>query len=546
MILFYGWFGVVMFYGTEQGKRDFSNLMEGCWTMWQCVTTVNYPDVMMPSYNDSRLTGIFWVSFMVISFFFLMNLILASAVNAYEEVINDRKKTRKAIATENLTEAFELMDRAKTGQISRDTIMALFLVLSQDFPELRKLKGDEAKLLFGFLDKDGSAAISLEEFQDFGKVFLLEFTLESDYVTYVQRHHPKMYASSAYQRLCAMVRSTEFEYVVDFILLLNAVVIGIQSYPELSGQSVEFNPHFSDGYIDTVWELMETVFTCLYLLEALLKIMVNGWKKYSEDMRNMFDFVITVMAVLATAYVYYPNAYSDSRLIRFVVMARVLRLGRILIAIPAFQSIGTIAAEIFPAAIHVFTVLLFLMYGFAALGMILYGGLITRDPSNPLSMAILGNDFSDNDYWANNFNDMMSGMNVLFNLLVINNWTNCEIGFEAVTGGKWVRLYFLAFYIFGVILIDNLVIAFIINAFFQQLATLQTRLGSEVVEGEAIIHGEGAHFDASKITGTDTGITGGYIARIRARHADVEIDEREGLRRLFTQQSSDISSNGNK
>jgi two pore calcium channel protein len=224
------------------------------------------------------------------------------------------------------------------------------------------------------------------------------------------------------------------------------------------------------------------------------------------------------------------------------VVSFALWLGRILMSIPSFQDIGTISAEILPGAVHVFTVLLFLMYGFAALGMILYGGMITRDPTNPLSTAILDNDFSDNDYWANNFNDMMSGMNVLFNLLVINNWTNCEIGFEAVTGGKWVRLYFLGFYIFGVILINNLVIAFIINAFFQQLETLQSRRGEAVVEGEATIHGEIAHFDSSKITGTDTGITGGYIARIRSRHSDVEIDERENLRRLFTQHSSsDVS-----
>lgn len=82
VIVFYGWFGVVLFYDTTQGARDFSNLIEGCWTLWICVTTANYPDVMMPSYNDSRLSAIFFVSFMIITFFFLMNLILASVVNA--------------------------------------------------------------------------------------------------------------------------------------------------------------------------------------------------------------------------------------------------------------------------------------------------------------------------------------------------------------------------------------------------------------------------------------------------------------------------------
>ena len=541
MIVFYGWFGVVMFAATPQGRRDFENLIEGCWTMWQCVTTVNYPDVMMPSYNENRLAGIFWVSFMIISFFFLMNLILASAVNAYEEMINERRSNRSRIAKENLTKAFHTLDTEHTGVISRETIMLLFHILSEDFPEMRTLKGDEAKILFGFLDKDGSSAINLEEFQDFGAVFLLEFTKQSDYETFVEIRFPKLFASHWYQSFCTFVRSAGFEYGVDIILLLNAVVIFLQSYPELAGQDVELDPHYSDGYIDTVWELMESIFTGLYIVEVCIKVMVNGWKRYSESMRNMYDFIITITAAAATAYVYYPNEFSDSRLIRFVVMARVMRLGRIINNLRQFRTIGTIAAEILPAAIHVMTVLLFLMYLFAALGVLLYGGMITRDPANPLSTAILGNDFSDNDYWANNFNDMLSGMNVLFNLLVINNWTNCEIGFEAVTGGKLVRFYFLAFYIFGVILINNLVVAFIINAFFQQLETLESRKETNEIQGEAVIHGERAIFNANQITGTDTGTSGEYIARIRARHKDVEIDEREKLKKLFTQQSSGLS-----
>jgi two pore calcium channel protein len=323
--------------------------------------------------------------------------------------------------------------------------------------------------------------------------------------------------------------------------LLNAVVVGVQSYPELMGENVELDPHYSDGYVDTIWELMETMFTALYMIEVCLKVMVNGWKKYRETPRNMFDFVVTMSALIATGYVYLPNAYSDSRLIRFIVMARILRLGRLLMSVPAFQMIGKISAEILPAAVGVIMLLFFLMYWFAALGMILYGGLITRDPSNPLSYAILNNDFSDNEYWANNFNDMMSGMNVLFNLLVVNNWTNCEIGFEAVTGGKWVRLFFFCFHVLGVILVNNLVIAFIINAFLQQFQFHASNSEEDIVSGEAIIRGERAIFEAAEITGTRTGATGGkYIAQIRAVHADVDIDEREGLRHLFTQTSSEL------
>lgn len=69
-----------------------------------------------------------------------------------------------------------------------------------------------------------------------------------------------------------------------------------------------------------------------------------------------------------------PNDYSDSRLVQFVVMARVFRLGRLLIAFNSFQMFGTISVDIIPAASSVFLVLLFVVHFFASLGMLLYGG----------------------------------------------------------------------------------------------------------------------------------------------------------------------------
>ena len=136
---------------------------------------------------------------------------------------------------------------------------------------------------------------------------------------------------------------------------------------------------------------------------------------------------------------------------------------------------------------------------------------------------------------------MFSGMNVLFNLLVINNWTECEIGFEYVTGAKWVRFFFFTFHLLGVIVVSNVVTSFIINAYFQQLKTLEKRIGwEEVVEGEARIKAEKGIFDATTVTGTRTGADSIYIAELNPRHVDIEVDERAALRDLFTRASSDI------
>lgn len=55
------------------------------------------------------------------------------------------------------------------GRIDRETVMALFLILNDDFPEVRTIPADDAKLLFAILDQDGSSLIREEEFMNFGK-----------------------------------------------------------------------------------------------------------------------------------------------------------------------------------------------------------------------------------------------------------------------------------------------------------------------------------------------------------------------------------------
>ena len=136
-ITFYAWVGVVMFYNSEEGEQHFPNLIDGMWTLWTSVTTVNYPDVMMPAYNKNRLATLYFVFFMVITFFFMMNVVLASVVNAYDNELDRRKDSQNLLTFTNLSKAFALLDPKKTGTIDRETVMALFYILNEDFPEFR-------------------------------------------------------------------------------------------------------------------------------------------------------------------------------------------------------------------------------------------------------------------------------------------------------------------------------------------------------------------------------------------------------------------------
>ena len=98
-----------MFVDTNEGDQLFPSLVEGLWTLWICVTTANYPDVMMPGYNDNRWVAIYFVSFMVITFFFLMNIILAAVVNEYDSNVDERRTRQAEYARTCLQKAYRLL-----------------------------------------------------------------------------------------------------------------------------------------------------------------------------------------------------------------------------------------------------------------------------------------------------------------------------------------------------------------------------------------------------------------------------------------------------
>ncbi|KAL7540597.1 hypothetical protein ACHAWF_006726 [Thalassiosira exigua] len=476
IIIFYAWFGVVIFYQTQEGMTAFPNLLEGMWTLWTCVTTANYPDVMMPSYNEDRGVVLYFVSFMVLSFFYIMNLVLTVAVNKYDGRIEWRRSTRRDLEEKLLSEAFTLLDHRSENFVGRKSVMNVITILYDDIPQMRGLTEENMAAIFNALDKDGSQTISRDEFLEFSSVLLLKLAKEPDYTTFVEAKLPFIYKSGFYRATCKTVRSKRFERGIEVVLVLNALIIAAQDLPMLIGSdSAE-----SSYYGESVYDGVEFLFTIFYVVEVLLKITVNGWKRYIESPQNAFDFIITACVVLATAYIDY-YAYNDYNIIQFVVMARVFRLSRLLFAVEQFRLYGIVSLAIIPPATSVLLALLFIAYFFASLGLLLFGGVINRDPNNPTAQALLeAEDFVSAEYWANNWNDMFSGMNVLMNWLIVNNWVTQGIGMEYATGNKWlVRLFFFSFYFVGVIGISNVITSFIINCFFKQLATIETRQGLE-------------------------------------------------------------------
>ena len=139
---------------------------------------------------------------------------------------------------------------------------------------------------------------------------------------------------------------------------------------------------------------------------------------------------------------------------------RAIRLLSLLKEIKQFKIIiDTINALLTPFYILLLVIfMLFLM--FATIGDKLFGGLanlstfeIFRDQSVPDIYVIL------------NFNDLASSFVTLFSCMVVSNWYIIVQVYVNVSGSKNARWFFIFFYICWVIVMLNIIVAFVIDMY---------------------------------------------------------------------------------
>jgi hypothetical protein len=296
-----------------------------------------HPALLLSSLHETpthcfMCQALYFISFMIICYFYILNLVLAVAVNAYDESLSERRITRAELSKKLLSEAFTLLS-SNGENVSRETIMhvsphtaqsitifrtsygtltikmklmkQVMKILDEDIPDFQGLSDGAIKaIMFAFLDKDGDNSLNRGEFLEFDSILRLNLGKNSVYATFVEINYPYFYKSQFYQTFVTYIKSARFDICIEVILILNAILVFTQDYPILAGEDVSQDHHYQDGYMDTIWEHLETIFTVVYVVEAMVKIIVNGWKLYIESLRNAFDFFITVLVVLATAYVY--------------------------------------------------------------------------------------------------------------------------------------------------------------------------------------------------------------------------------------------------
>ena len=91
--------GFYLFRFSFEGASNFVNFRQSYVSMLTLLTTANFPDVMLPAYHRNFFTMVFFISFLLVGLYFLLNLLLASVFNKFkgrlEQRINQNQAKRR-------------------------------------------------------------------------------------------------------------------------------------------------------------------------------------------------------------------------------------------------------------------------------------------------------------------------------------------------------------------------------------------------------------------------------------------------------------------
>src|SRR5688572_3157341 len=150
-----------------------------------------------------------------------------------------------------------------------------------------------------------------------------------------------------------IVDSTWFHTFIIFVILGAGVVVGLETYP---------------GLMDTHGELLhmlDHIILYIFVLEIVLKVIAKGNKpwEFFYDGWNVFDFIIVAVCFLPIGGAY----------IAVLRLARILRVFRLVSAMPKLQLLVGALLKSIPSMSYVGILLFLLFYIYAVLGTFMFG-----------------------------------------------------------------------------------------------------------------------------------------------------------------------------
>ncbi|KAB1255793.1 Two pore calcium channel protein 1 [Camelus dromedarius] len=520
-------FAILGFYLFSPNPSDpyFSTLENSIISLFVLLTTANFPDVMMPSYSRNPWSCVFFIVYLSIELYFIMNLLLAVVFDTFNDIEKRKFKSLLLHKRTAIQHAYRLLiSQRRPAGISYRQFEGLMRFYKP------RMSAGERYLTFKALNQSSTPLLSLKDFYDIYEVTALKwkakknrehwfdelprtafFIFKGECVLVYENFTVNI--SSLQIGINILVKSKAFQYFMYLVVAVNGVWILVETFMLQGGNF--FSKHVPWSYL---------VFLTIYGVELFLKVAGLGPIEYLSSGWNLFDFSVTAFAflgLLALAFnmepFYFIVVLRPLQLLRLFKLKKRYRnvldtmfelLPRMARGMPLHQSAqgsedaglpGELVSPAWPSITpslltllpSLGLTLLIFYYSFAIVGMEFFCGILYPNCCNMSTVAdayrwlnhTVGNRtvVEEGYYYLNNFDNILNSFVTLFELTVVNNWYIIMEGVTSQTS-HWSRLYFMTFYIVTMVVM-TIIVAFILEAFVFRMNYSRKNQDSEVDGG---------------------------------------------------------------
>ena len=120
VLLLLGFFAAtgVLLFSAEGAGSPFETVPRALVNLFVLLTAANFPDVMLPAYQENRLAALFFVAFLILGLFLLTNLILAAVFRKYKSELLAGAERARGEREQAMAAAFRLLDLNSNGFVT--------------------------------------------------------------------------------------------------------------------------------------------------------------------------------------------------------------------------------------------------------------------------------------------------------------------------------------------------------------------------------------------------------------------------------------------
>jgi len=511
-------------YDSRDCNNYFSSPSWSSYHLMILLTTANYPDVMLPTYRcGSGAAAWFFVIFLLLGLYLLLNLVTAIVYSHYSSHVSDLMHLHQKRRGGAMTRVYRILNHSygsnkgkmkfakKPSKVlslpfeveekqeeeknislnDEDTIeLAALSPISRkkqtkgrreeensgihleewmcmlDVMRVSKIRRCPTQLLlvvfkmFASVKKDGETCetLNLKEFKA-AISLATELEVKQKSRKNISNRTPTGDHPLTYQEIYQSGIGNEIlRDVVSSIWWQHSwnTLLGIYCFLQFANYEVESRNVDDSNVIDIITSILLFSFVIEVVISMLAIGVMGLWR------RSAFDRIDIILVVSGTiGEIIGMSIDSQSTLVVDILpLFRILRLLRLLRATTNFRVVVGVLFRIGSQLMRYVCVLFLLFYFYASIGMEIFAYKLDKDIS-----ALTNTSYGGLDYYPNNFNTPGNAFVVLVEQMVVNQWPVVMEGLM-ITRGYFVSIiYFVSFHMMCVLVVTNVVIAFMIDVY---------------------------------------------------------------------------------